>query len=385
MRLVAAEDRRRDGGALPGGARPVLDSDPSGPASAGRSRPRRRTRRRRAAPSGHTRRSECRRAPRGRRPARPARRRFRARPRRTRARGRPRAGRRGHGRPGRAGTGEAGAEPELDSLARGSGRRSAGRPPGRARARAAPSAASTTATSTPSADAEVATSPPMNPAPTTASRRPGRSSRRSAIASASVRRTWTPAGRSSSVRARAPVASTRRRQASMHPPSVTAMRVRASIRGDARAEQELDAVLPPVAVGPQGERLGRLRPDEQLLRERRPLVGRAGLLAHERDASLVAARAQRLGAARAGEAGSDDEHVVVHHAAFSSITVIAPIGHAAAASSTRGSVLVATATAIPFSRRNRPPPRRRRRRSPSRVNGRSRFGRGSCCCPPWCR
>ena len=40
------------------------------------------------------------------------------------------------------------------------------------------------------------------------------------------------------------------------------------------------------------------------------------LLAHERDASLEAAGAQRLGAARACETRSDDEHVVVHYAAF---------------------------------------------------------------------
>src|SRR5205823_7407871 len=114
---------------------------------------------------------------------------------------------------------------------------------------------------------------------------------------------------------------------------------------DRDAEAELDSPLAPVVGRPErriGESAG-----EQLLRQRRPLVGMFSLVAGEDDPSLIAERAQVLGDAGAGETGSRDEHRPAHAAATSS-TMIAPIGHESAASSTRGSSVSPTAaTAVP--------------------------------------
>ena len=104
------------------------------------------------------------------------------------------------------------------------------------------------------------------------------------------------------------------------------------------AETQVDLPLGPVGRGAQQELVLRLRAGEELLRERRPLVRRQQLVADDDEAAVVALGAKRLGAARAGETRSDHENRAGdHQAAFSSKTVIAAIGHAAAASSTAGS------------------------------------------------
>jgi hypothetical protein len=104
------------------------------------------------------------------------------------------------------------------------------------------------------------------------------------------------------------------------------------------AEHELDLMLGPEGVGPQVEALRLPLPCEELLRERRPLVGRHRFVPDDDDPPVEALGPQGLGAAAAREAGSDDQDGAwSHHAAFRSAIVIAAIGQAAAASRTAGS------------------------------------------------
>ena len=126
-----------------------------------------------------------------------------------------------------------------------------------------------------------------------------------------------------------------------------------SIRSTARPEHELDAVLLPERVRSEPKPLRLERAGEELFRERRALVWSMGLGADERDVALESLCAERLGAPRSRESGADDDDP--SHAACSSITVMAPIGHEAAAST--------TARVVRSRRRER---RRRRRRRPRR-------------------
>jgi hypothetical protein len=81
-------------------------------------------------------------------------------------------------------------------------------------------------------------------------------------------------------------------------------RRRATARGHAEPQVERERV----------ERLGLVEADllglaiaaQQLLRERRPIVGPLPLLAHEHEPAREAAAAQRLGAADPGERAADD-------------------------------------------------------------------------------
>ena len=77
----------------------------------------------------------------------------------------------------------------------------------------------------------------------------------------------------------------------------------------ARAGPQLDVTAGPEPGVAQGQARGRAVPSEQLLRERRALVGRVRLLAGDHDAPAEPPGAERLRAAGAGEAGSHDEHV----------------------------------------------------------------------------
>jgi hypothetical protein len=77
---------------------------------------------------------------------------------------------------------------------------------------------------------------------------------------------------------------------------------------NASAEEELDVLVGPEPGRAQEQVLRRAVAGEELLRERRPLVGSDRLLADEGDPAVVALRAQRLRAARAGEPGADDQH-----------------------------------------------------------------------------
>ena len=73
------------------------------------------------------------------------------------------------------------------------------------------------------------------------------------------------------------------------------------------AEPQLDAVLGVPGGGPQRERVVVHRARQALLGERRAVVGQPPLVADERDRAVVAAPAQRLGAALRGEAGADED------------------------------------------------------------------------------
>src|SRR5581483_4156423 len=123
-------------------------------------------------------------------------------------------------------------------------------------------------------------------------------------------------------------------------------------RPHARAEHELDRLLVPESLRAQRDILPIA--GEQLLGERGPLVRRVLLVADEQHAAVEASCAERLRAARAGEAGARDEDRAGHAAATSS-TVIAPIGHESAASSAAGSSVSAFTTDAmpPDSRRKR--------------------------------
>ena len=85
---------------------------------------------------------------------------------------------------------------------------------------------------------------------------------------------------------------------------------------DARAEHELDLLVRPECVGPEREVVARA--GEELLRERRPLVGRVRLVPDDRHLAVEPLRSKRLGAPRSREPGADDEHAP--HAACSSTT-----------------------------------------------------------------
>jgi hypothetical protein len=113
---------------------------------------------------------------------------------------------------------------------------------------------------------------------------------------------------------------------------------------DPGAEAELDAAVVPVAVLPQQERVLVARPEQELLRERRPLVWRERLVADQHEAPVVAFAPQRLGGAGAGEAGAHDQNGPGGHAACSSITEMAAMGQTAAASRTAASSLVPVRT-----------------------------------------
>src|SRR5581483_4526730 len=125
---------------------------------------------------------------------------------------------------------------------------------------------------------------------------------------------------------------------------------------DAAAEHELDRLLVPESLRAQRDILPIA--GEQLLGERGPLVRRVLLVADEQHAAVEASCAERLRAARAGEAGARDEDRAGHAAATSS-TVIAPIGHESAASSAAGSSVSAFTT-------DAMPPDSRRKRSGAR-------------------
>ena len=93
----------------------------------------------------------------------------------------------------------------------------------------------------------------------------------------------------------------------------------------AGAEQELDPFLLVPPGGPVGDGLLLDRAGQQLLRERRPVVGWVGLGADDPDRPVVAAAAERLRAALGRQAAADDQDSsVAHHA--SSVAGIARIG-----------------------------------------------------------
>src|SRR4051812_35718886 len=119
---------------------------------------------------------------------------------------------------------------------------------------------------------------------------------------------------------------------------------------DALAEDELDPLLVPEGVRPQEQIVGGAVAREELLGQRRPLVGRERLLADGHELAVVALGPKRLGAAGAGGTGAHDEDGRRGgHAASSSLIRIAAIGHAAAASSTAGSSDMPTrAVALPL-------------------------------------
>ncbi len=91
------------------------------------------------------------------------------------------------------------------------------------------------------------------------------------------------------------------------------------------AEQQLDPLLLVPPGRPVGDRVVLDRAGQQLLGERRAVVGRVGLGADDSHRPLVAAAAQCLGATLRRQAAADyQDSRVTHHA--SSITGIARIG-----------------------------------------------------------
>jgi hypothetical protein len=124
-------------------------------------------------------------------------------------------------------------------------------------------------------------------------------------------------------------------------------------RADRLLEAQVDATLDPEPGWAQADAPARPLADEELLRERRSLVGRAGLVAGDHDAAVMPPRPQRLGAARAGQPGAHDQHVGGVHGytttrPAASTTRMAPIGHSrAAATAASWSVTSTRATAIP--------------------------------------
>jgi hypothetical protein len=81
-------------------------------------------------------------------------------------------------------------------------------------------------------------------------------------------------------------------------------------------EQELDAAIGVPAARPQGERLRVELAGQDLLGERRAVVGHEGLGTHERDAAAVPGPAQRLAAALRGQAASGDDDPCAHTASL---------------------------------------------------------------------
>jgi hypothetical protein len=82
---------------------------------------------------------------------------------------------------------------------------------------------------------------------------------------------------------------------------------RVDCRG-ARAETQLDAVLPVEFRRAQRDPLFGRVAGEIVLRQIRPVVGRRGIAAQHRDAAGIALAAQRLGGAAAGRASAEDDY-----------------------------------------------------------------------------
>ena len=239
----------------------------------------------------------------------------RRRPRRRRTRSRcPSASTSSSTRPLAAGALEQRAGQHAHALARGAGRRTSGRARSPRIGASGASSASTIVTSTPSPRAVAATSWPMKPAPTIASRAPGPSSAAQAAGvgegaqvvdvlealeerqAPRARRRW----RSAACRRRA----ARRRSR----PTGRALRVEPL---GPRPEQQLDLASPRTSRrAGRRPRPPRRSPASTLLGERRPVVGRLGLGADDPHRPVVAAPAQGLGAALAGEAAADDQDAV---------------------------------------------------------------------------
>ena len=119
-------------------------------------------------------------------------------------------------------------------------------------------------------------------------------------------------------------------------------------------------------AGRIGDRLLLDGPRQQLLGERRAVVGRVGLGADHPHRPLVAAAAQRLGAALRREAAADDQDSVVVHHASSGLG----IGNRAALVGGRGGLWSRAPSCVRSSlsrawRRPRRRGRRRARRSPA--------------------
>ena len=85
----------------------------------------------------------------------------------------------------------------------------------------------------------------------------------------------------------------------------------------ADAEQQVDLLLLVPLRRAVGDRLLAQVPGQQLLGERRPVVGRVGLGADHPHRAVVTASPQGLGAALGGEAAADDDNTVVFHHASS--------------------------------------------------------------------
>jgi hypothetical protein len=120
---------------------------------------------------------------------------------------------------------------------------------------------------------------------------------------------------------------------------------------DPASEDELDVPIGPVVV--LSEKNPVSGPRQEILGKARSFIGSAAFLAYEDHPPVEAERAERLGAARAGETGADDDDRFWSHAACSPVarskkTAMAAIGQAKAASMTSGSSEVPTrASAIP--------------------------------------
>ena len=113
---------------------------------------------------------------------------------------------------------------------------------------------------------------------------------------------------------------------------------------DGVPEPEVDAAVAPRAGGPQEQLAATATPGKEFFAEGGALVRGEAFGSDHGDRAPETTGAQRLGASCAGEAGTDDDDAA--HAAclpvWPSSTVMAPMGHDAAASSTLSSVLSTT-------------------------------------------
>ncbi len=161
-------------------------------------------------------------------------------------------------------------------------------------------------TSRPSLRAVCATSQPMKPAPTTTRRGRRSSAARSATPSSRLRRTCTPSRSSPAPVQRRALEPGRQDQAVVGH-LVAVGEHHAPARAIQARRRDAEPPLHVELVAGELDALDRVLAGQQLLRERRPRVGRVGLVPHDRQLAVEARGARGLRRPQPGERGPDDD------------------------------------------------------------------------------